>query len=319
MSRRRAFTLIELLVVIAIIALLIAILLPAIGEARMASQAAVSLANLKSNTQIIAEYATGQKDDFVNPFTPKGGDPCRGNPNIYAVVCVPNQECSGGAPYGWWYGPPYSTSFSEAYGYHWIAHTFYAHQDIQSRIKTNFAPGDRALKNWLATNLGGNAQTDYTWIFPSSYWYPPVFWQDPVRFRYSYRPTSDPANRFFFRRNKISDVVMPGFKVQLFENKDYESRRQLQWNNEQCRPRVSLVDGSARQVSLGDIKARSDLTSNPNPPPNMLLGPSGFWQPGESEMSGAAIQYGSGQGFTWSYTDRAFFFCTRNGLRGRDF
>ncbi len=67
MAERQGFTLIELLVVIAIIALLLAILMPALNKAREQGQRAACKSNLKNYTLAIAMYTMDNDDTFCNP------------------------------------------------------------------------------------------------------------------------------------------------------------------------------------------------------------------------------------------------------------
>jgi len=87
---------------------------------------------------------------------------------------------------GWTYGESAgrfgaNQSGTEAFGYHWLAHVLYAERDLPSPA-AGVAPGDRALQSWLTVNNRPGAARGYSWVAPTSYWYPPVFWQSPDRF-----------------------------------------------------------------------------------------------------------------------------------------
>ncbi len=72
MRVRRAFTLVEILVVVGIIAVLVGILLPAIGSARKNSLAATSMANLKQWGSATINYTSTHKEAL----------PWEGSPNM---------------------------------------------------------------------------------------------------------------------------------------------------------------------------------------------------------------------------------------------
>jgi prepilin-type N-terminal cleavage/methylation domain-containing protein/prepilin-type processing-associated H-X9-DG protein len=86
---KNAFTLVELLVVIAIIALLMALLLPALARAREQTKRIVCMSGLRQLTIGWMSYAEANSDKIVNG-APQGGTQCTG--------CPTGMNCKATAP-----------------------------------------------------------------------------------------------------------------------------------------------------------------------------------------------------------------------------
>ena len=342
-SPRRAFTLIELLVVIAIIALLVGILLPALGKARLAAQLTVSAANESQLGRAQYQYSADFKDGFLNPYdTAFATDPANPFGATWSVYKDPKSQQTVGGIWTSLGGAP----ASEALGWIWtsllsanIAKEDYLPEYIM-------APQDRALRARMqivrqqaATNPAPAFQLDFQWI-DTSYWYPPTFWLDPSRYANAGRIniTGNLVDgRRYWRRNRFDNVMTPEAKVLAFERFDFAQNRRESGNaqgrveaqpmfcNRGASPQCLFVDGSVGIANIGKIAAAAGTPAGMN-----VYTPSGLFNTptatfaifgdsgGVSSMARDTLENGGLMGGFTTTAWPAYLWATRNGVRGRD-
>ncbi len=274
-NKQRAFTLIELLVVIAIIALLIGILLPALGEARKTARIAVDSANQKQLLTATNSYAADFQDKIAS-FTWTSNTT---NQSSYADLRGP-------------YGNDTAAAAAQAIDIirrrtgednfplpgAWIPHVLYTHLVLQdymaSRLpeKVVVSPGDRNRLNWqnipaFRSNAfapfqeDGGDPSNWRWSYSSSYEfvpasYSPDYGPNSVTQATEHNTYNIPPAAGVLGRRKLGDVAFPSQKVAMMDSTQrHFGKQDVYYAYEDARTLVAMWDAS--------VSVRATRDSNP--------------------------------------------------------
>jgi len=342
--RKNAFTLIELLVVIAIIALLIGILLPALGQAQRSAKNVLSQSNQRSLNTGSANYAADNKDAIFS-YSWRGGQ-------TYIMengkeINVPPGDDLGAAQWqnqnilfratGRMTGTFKIKKFSGRLPHRRFSHLVLLDflTDVQPE-PIAASPFDRNQIDWqenpleyragstvpYANGIPAGYDPDTTWArdevrqrwpFSSTYQMVPAAWNtDGINGSPTYSPVSTTPHLFTgspnlrLGRRKVTQVAHTSSKVMMFEEFDrFSDKKGLYFAYPEAKPNLAFFDGSVR----------SELTDECNPGWNPTE-PDAVWRQTYIPLDTFPEAKG-GENDPTLYCQR--FRWTRHGLQGIDF
>jgi prepilin-type N-terminal cleavage/methylation domain-containing protein len=334
LGSNRAFTLIELLVVIAIIALLVGILLPALGEARKSARAVIDQVNLKQFGTVLGTYSADFQDRIFS-FTwraPKGKE---NYTTTYSDLASAGEDVAAAANQAVDIirrrtGND-STSFPKIGG--WIPHILYTHlvaQDyLASRLpeKMVVSPNDKARQLWQRDIINGVRPTEWLgqtppafrpsgiasmhrWPFSASYQISvQSFDRSPVADRVRPESWNTYSGGSILGERRYADVGFPASKVLMWPTAERGTRRFASWYGyDDVRIPFLTFDSSVNVKYVQDANPGAD----PRAPLDKVTWDIDYnfagneWMPAKRSDGASDIVRGR-------------FAVTRSGLRGIDF
>ncbi len=333
---KKGFTLIELLIVIAIIALLVGILLPALGEARKVGRKSVCESNIRQFGVAVNNYATDFTDRLAS-FTWKKDE-------VYTdwVGAAPDAtQAAANQAIDILRRRAFRDDIQQITG--WIPHVLYSHLVLNDYLAQRLpekgvaCPDDRLRLRWqesVATDINGffqlsegserpagSGNDSKRWPYSSSYSFVPSAWSPDkativggavvptVTQGATHATFQVPAGNAttILGLRKLSDVNFTAQKVLMYDShsRHFDKRRQLFYAYPDARAPLLFFDASVRTAKTSETDRGFNPATPNNPNPTTFAYQPDSWEP--PTRSGAA-----------SDTVFGYYRWTRNGLRGVD-